>query len=623
VQKDFLAIAPNATVTEMRGKSGVQPASERENTTKPALPPQRQRFHVVLVKPSHYHDDGYVIRWHRSPIPANSLACVYGLVADCAERQVLGPDVDIEIAAIDETNTRVRLERIIAEFRQAHGFGFVGLIGVQSNQYPRALDIARPLRAAGIPVVLGGFHVSGMLAMFPTVMADLQEALDMGVTLFAGEAEGRMDQLLRDAAGNTLPPIYNFIDDLPALEGAIVPFLPGNTVRRTLGNLTSFDAGRGCPFQCSFCTIINVQGRKSRRRTPDDVEQIIRRNWDQGIDRFFISDDNFARNKDWEPIFERIIELREQHGMDVRFMIQVDTLCHKIPNFIAKAKRAGVTRIFIGLENINPDNLLGAKKRQNKITEYRKMLLAWKAVGIWTYAGYILGFPNDTPERVRQDLEIIKRELPVDVLEFFQLTPLPGSEDHKVLWTKGVAMDDDLNKYDTEHVVTAHPKMTKAEWENLYQEAWRLYYTDEHIEAILRRARVSGVNIARLAQIILWFSQATPIEGVHPLQGGILRKKSRLEGRSGLPVEPAWRFYPGLFWEFAVKHARLARKAWRIYRIYRAVAADPNAMAYTDQAMTPVADDETDNLALFTHNQSAREAVDHARKVKALTTSAA
>ncbi len=96
-------------------------------------------------------------------------------------------------------------------------------------------------------------------------------------------------------------------------------------------------------------------------------------------------------------------------------MIQVDTLCHKIPNFVEKAKRAGVTRVFIGLENINPDNLAAAKKRQNKITEYRKMLLAWKAQGILTFAGYILGFPADTVETIRRDIAIIQKELPLDV----------------------------------------------------------------------------------------------------------------------------------------------------------------------------------------------------------------
>src|SRR5262249_44037933 len=160
--------------------------------------------------------------------------------------------------------------------------------------------------------------------------------------------------------------------------------------------------------------------------------------------------------------------------LDIGFLIQVDTLCHRIPNFIAKAKRAAVTRVFIGLENINPDNLSAAKKRQNKITEYRKMLLAWKAAGVGTYAGYIIGLPNDTPERVREDIEIIKKELPVDVLEFFFLTPLPGSEDHKALRSQGGAMDPDLNKYDLEHVVVAHPKMSKAQCEELYRDAWRL-----------------------------------------------------------------------------------------------------------------------------------------------------
>ncbi len=241
------------------------------------------------------------------------------------------------------------------------------------------------------------------------------------------------------------------MNDLPGIEHVPTPHLPASVIKRTYGANASFDAGRGCPFQCSFCTIINVQGRKSRRRSPDDVERIVRDNAAQGILRFFITDDNFARNKDWEPIFDRLIQLREVEKIKIRLIIQVDTLCHRMPNFIEKAARAGVKRVFIGLENINPDNLVAAKKKQNKITEYRKMLLAWKNVGVITYAGYILGFPNDTPERIRRDIEIIKKELPVDLLEFFFLTPLPGSEDHKKLLEKGVWMDPDLNKYDLNH----------------------------------------------------------------------------------------------------------------------------------------------------------------------------
>ncbi len=579
----------------------------------------RRRFRIILIKPSHYDDDGYVIRWFRNFMPSNSLASVYGIAAEAAQQQVLGPDVDFDVLPIDETNTRVRIDRMIADFAADGNFGLVGLVGVQSNQYPRALDIARPLRAAGIPVVIGGFHVSGMLAMFPTVMADLQEALDMGVTLFSGEAEGRLADLFRDAAAGALKPIYNFVNDLPALEGSTVPFLPRRFVERTLGRMTTFDAGRGCPYQCSFCTIINVQGRKSRKRTPDDVEHIIRLNLAQGINRFFITDDNFARNKDWEPIFDRLIELRERDGLDLGFMIQVDTLCHRIPNFIVKSKRAGVTRIFIGLENINPDNLIAAKKRQNKITEYRTMMQAWKAVGIWTYAGYIIGFPHDTLESVRRDIEIVKRELPVDLLEFFILTPLPGSEDHKSLWNKGVAMDADFNSYETEHVVTDHGRMTRAEWKAAYDEAWEIYYTPEHIATILRRAGASGSKLFGLLKILLLFTLAFKVERVHPLQSGLLRLKHPLERRPGLPIETAGRFYLQFAAELFAKLGRAVRDTWRIWRIYRRVAGDPARAHYTDLALTPVADSETASLELFTQNQAARDAVGHARKVKELT----
>ncbi len=266
----------------------------------------------------------------------------------------------------------------------------VGLVGVQSNQFPRALDIARPLRAAGIPVVIGGFHVSGCIAMLPEIQADLQQAIDMGCSLFAGEAEEqRIDEIMRAAADRTLAPIYNHMDDLPALQSEPTPSLPVEIAKRTIDNYGSFDAGRGCPFQCSFCTIINVQGRKSRRRSPDDIEHLIREHYQAGFRNFFVTDDNFARNKDWEAIFDRMILLRERDGLAIKIIIQVDTLCHKLPNFIEKAARAGVNKVFIGLENINPANLMAAKKRQNKITEYRKMLLAWKKARVITYAGYI------------------------------------------------------------------------------------------------------------------------------------------------------------------------------------------------------------------------------------------
>jgi radical SAM superfamily enzyme YgiQ (UPF0313 family) len=544
----------------------------------------KRSFKIVLIKPSHYDADGYVIQWWRSLVPSNSLASVHGLLVECAEARVLGPDVDIEIEAYDECNTVIDVKGAIKKIRAA-GSGFIGLIGVQSNQFPRALDLGRQFRASGVPVVIGGFHVSGCLSMLPKLPDDIQEAIDLGITIYAGESEGRMPELLRDIDANTAKPIYNYLKDMPEMAAASLPILPREVVTRVAGHYASFDAGRGCPFQCSFCTIINVQGRKSRYRTPDDVEAIVRANAKQGVTRFFVTDDNYARNKNWEPILDRLIKLREEEGFRIRLLLQVDTLCHRIPGFIEKAARAGCTAVFIGLENINPASLMGAKKRQNKIWEYQEMFHAWRSQKVMTFAGYILGFPTDTPESIARDIEIIKKDLPVDILEFFYLTPLPGSEDHKTLLTKGVPMDPDMNKYDLEHACTGHPVMSKETWEAVYANAWERYYTDQHVETIMRRAVATGINRTKVLDALTLFSSSARIEGVHPLQFGFVRRKMRTQRRYGMPIVNPLIFYPWRiydFWRVGFQWISVARR----YRaMMKKIKADPNAINYTDEAM--------------------------------------
>jgi radical SAM superfamily enzyme YgiQ (UPF0313 family) len=552
-------------------------------------------FHIVLVKPSHYDTDGYVIQWRRSMIPSTSLTSLHGLLADCAAAKVLGPDVDISLEIYDETNVVVDVKGAIKRIQEA-GAGFVGLIGVQSNQFPRALDLGRQFRAAGFPVVIGGFHVSGCISMLPDLTPELKAALDLGMTLFAGEAEGRMEGLLQDVASGTLKPIYNYLSDLPDMGMATQRALPRPVTSRIAGHYAGFDAGRGCPFQCSFCTIINVQGRKSRYRSADEVEALVRENARQGVTRFFVTDDNFARNKNWEAILDRFIKLREVDKFKIKLILQVDTLCHKIPGFIEKAARAGCNCVFIGLENINPESLMGAKKRQNKIWEYREMLQAWHTAKVITWAGYILGFPNDTPETIARDIEIIKTELPIDILEFFFLTPLPGSEDHKKLYARGVPMDPDMNNYDLEHACTAHPIMSKTAWERVYRDAWKRYYTDEHVETVLRRGLASGLNLRKIIDPMTIFSGASRIEGVHPLQYGYVRRKVRNQRRHGMPIVNPIVFYPWRAFDFTVVALGWLRLFLRYRKIMKRVIATPDAQSYMDDALRPTAPNTADHL---------------------------
>jgi hypothetical protein len=211
-------------------------------------------FHFVMIKPSHYDDDGYPIQWLRSAIPSNTLACLNALAEDARKREVLGTGVDIRLHTYDETNRRVRPDKIIQMIQREGGRALIGFVGVQSNQFPRAVDLAQPFIDARLPVCIGGFHVSGCIAMLPELPADIKAAQDLGISFFAGEAEERrLDGVLRDAFNGALKPMYNYMNDLPSLAGEPPPFLPRKHVDRTSGSLSSIDLGRGCSAPSSTC----------------------------------------------------------------------------------------------------------------------------------------------------------------------------------------------------------------------------------------------------------------------------------------------------------------------------------------------------------------------------------
>jgi molybdenum cofactor biosynthesis enzyme MoaA len=550
-------------------------------------PPRKQQFFVELIRPSRYDDDGYVIQWWRSWVSSNTLACLYGLAADSATRRALGDDVEIVVHTQDESNTVVSAGRIVRRIRAGGGRGVICLVGVQSNQFPRALDLAREFRREGLPVIIGGFHVSGSLRMLSQMPSELQEAQALGVTLFAGEAEGRMDALLADAYHGRLKAVYNYLDDLPELRGQPTPLLPDETIRRTLSRVGTFDTSRGCPFQCKFCTIINVQGRKPRSRSADDVQRIVRGYHARGIDHFFITDDNFARNKDWELITDRLIELREQQGIGIRFVVQIDATAYRIPRFAEKLRRAGCRWVFVGVESVNPANLVSADKRQNHIDEYRDMLRVWHDVGIVVQAGYIVGFPADTPESIGRDVEFLKHELPLDLVKFACLMPLPGSVDHRDKLLAGEWMDPDLNRYTGEKAVAHHPRMSRQQWEAALWQSWRAFYAHEHIGALMRRCKAQGrSSVVLLGQVIRDVLNIR-FDGVQPLEGGLFRRKCRTQRRPGLPRENPLVFYPRRLWKLVSTYVPAFWYAWRLIRLRHHIKYHEQLAAVPPQPLPP------------------------------------
>jgi hypothetical protein len=157
-------------------------------------------------------------------------------------------------------------------------------------------------------------------------------------------------------------------------------------------------------------------------------------------------------------------------------------------------------------------------------------------------------------------------------------------------------MDPDMNKYDLEHVCTSHAIMSKEQWEGVYRDAWARYYTPEHVETILRRARASGINLSKIVNAAIVFSGATRIENVHPLQFGLIRRKSRTQRRHGLPIESPFIYYPRRACEIARNVWQWGTHVRRFLAIKKRVKADPSAFHHMDEALTPPRADANDHF---------------------------
>ncbi|MFC1561278.1 B12-binding domain-containing radical SAM protein [Candidatus Latescibacterota bacterium] len=484
---------------------------------------------IILIKPSKYDDDGFVVRYFKGVLPSNTLACMRSLTLKFKEKWEMEKNIQISIVLLDDIIDTIPYKKI-ARRNKGNNLIVAVLVGVQTNQFPRASDIAKKLTALGVKTIIGGFHVSGVLALFDKPSPEIQELIDCGVTLVQGEAESVWEQILSDIVDGKGKTLYR-ITKFPDISNEIVPQMDPDYLKNfAFQHKATIDCSRGCPFNCSFCTIINVQGHKMRCRSAESVLKTIRENIKSDIYEYFFTDDNFSRNPAWEGIFDGLIRMKEVESLNIRFMMQVDTACHKIPNFIQKASRAGCSQVFIGVESINPKNIEASGKKHNKVDDYADFIKAWHDVGVMTHAGYIIGFPYDTPESVREDINKLINEIKVCQSSFFILTPLPGSMNHYNLVQKKANIDPDLNKFDSFHVVMEHPLMNSEEWFTTFKEAWESFYNFENLKNILMRA--GSKAYWDIFKNIFWYKNSL-LEPQHPMIAGFVRKKNRSDIRLG------------------------------------------------------------------------------------------
>lgn len=549
---------------------------------------QTGRLVVVLIKPTHYDDDGFLQRYWKGVLPSNSLAQLNS-ITQTALTSVTTRDTSVDIHVLEDGLLKHarELHKLREQFPKKNTKLIVGLVAVQSAQFPRALNIMRNWQEKHAKCVIGGFHVSGIITTMldgihdpkrpnipcPQKMPEeIQSLMDHGIIVFHGEAETVWKEALDDIVNGTPRKLYR--GGRPNLTNAPLPVYPsgyfeGNFATR----IGTFDTGRGCPLSCNFCTIINVQGRESRFRTPSDVIQAIKELCISfGKASFFFTDDNFGRNPLWEEILDGIIALREE-GYNIGFMIEADLVCGKIPNFLTKLAKAGCRQIFMGVESMNPANLVDAHKFQNKVELYQALWDRCHELGILIHAAYIIGFPKDTPESIKADIEKLI-EFGADQVSFFMLTPLPGSENHARAVKRGDTLHPDLSRYDSFHVTTPHPLMTDKKWQESYQSAWHQFYSIPNMVRALKRCASRDARMDLLRNYV-WYRWSFATEKAHPMVAGFYRLRPYGERRPGSAPLPYSRYLLQEVWRHIRYVGRFASEFYRFQHVMWEVEGAP------------------------------------------------
>ena len=574
---------------EMGSRSHRRLTAERGANTGSILTPEPcRRVRVYFIKPSRYNDQGYVefFRWGIQP---NNTLTVLAALNDSFNREHAGKlNVYLETVIWDEVcDGAIGPETVQAIDERAAEDGvelLIGIAGVQSNQYPRGRDLALRFVARGMTTIMGGFHVSG----YPPSREFLHQC---GVSTAVGEAENFWTAIIQDFLAGQLKPNYSVTEGIraktgigdilvPVITGAQLPLIEDRYLTRFFNDTqTTIDTSRGCPFTCSYCSVKNVMGRTMRSRDPESVLRWMRDAVsNHGIDDLFLVDDDFFRSPRWDEILSGMAEIRHEFPQ-LGFMMQVDVdaSCYgnvaagekpgakhsRSRRFLDLAARAGCYQAFVGIESLNPESLNWATKYQNTddrkqvvaveeararvLAKYRRVVDNWHRVGISVHAGYMLGFPTDGPDCGRVAAGTL-REIGFDMVSFFIMTPLPGTEDQIRYAKQGQITDWDFNNLDSQHVTLQHDQLDQGLWMQAYAEAFKGFYSPwQLLKTIFTVAAGHGLSAASrravLRQFCYYFFSYR--QGRHPMVGGVWQIRRRDLMRAAISDEDAERLYLG------------------------------------------------------------------------------
>jgi radical SAM superfamily enzyme YgiQ (UPF0313 family) len=464
---------------------------------------------VVLVKPSKYARDGRVERFRRGFMPNGTL---YHL-ASLTPASVAGRPVRVE--TVDEyVETDLDYLRLLRADEEVDTV--LGLVGVQSHQLHRALDLAAYARANGVRhVVLGGPH---------PMTADTSALQGRGAGFVLAEAEETWPEILRDAAEGGARPVYGegrrFADALAA--PVLVP--PSEErLRRYAVQMLGVYPARGCPYRCSFCSVIKVAGRRIRSEPVATTLATLRAAKAAGVLLVMFTSDNFNKYPEAAELLEAMIAER----LDLPFFVQCDVQVVRQPRFVELLARAGCYQMFVGVESFDRAALLAVKKNQNHPERYAELVRLCAEHGIGSHFSNILGFPSDTAATVRERVEVL-RALRPDLASFYVLTPFPGTEHYDELMAAGLVSERNLDRFDATGPTWRHPHLSGADLSALLAEAYRRFYAWPDAAAkclrwAWRKRRSDNVLLKVAVAAYSVLSRYAVARGMHPMAGGMGR----------------------------------------------------------------------------------------------------
>jgi len=433
---------------------------------------------------------------------------------------------------LQDGNARPMTDGELVEFAKEQGVGLVG-IGAMTRMIARAYRAADAFRTIGIPVVMGGPHVTEL----PEEALGRSGGPRHADTVALGEADETWPRIVVDAANGRLKDIYAPLDPFgqerkPNLDA--YPKIPWESMdldqfnqvprflRRVLGkiHLQSFhlipiESGRGCPYGCEFCTVTGFFGDSIRFRTDESVvDEMLRlkarARKDNGKVAVFFVDDNFALNvKRTKSLLRAIIAAKAQ----INWVAQISANLLRDEELVDLIAESGGKWIFIGMESLDPENLKDVNKSFNKPAEYAAVLDRLAKRNVYAITSFIFGLDNDTPGVAARTLTQI-REWPPGLPVFGQLTPFPSTPLYNRLLKDGRLTRPthwlDFGPFEMAHTPL---KMTVAAVHEEIKYAWTATYSPENTWNAMRK--IAGVPaayqlshlIARLCFRGIYFTQ--------------------------------------------------------------------------------------------------------------------